>query len=256
MRGGWKAASVKRHFLIVAVAGFLLLGAIVAFAQQEEQGTAVPAAPKSVVFDHRLQAAQTSLERERQRVSAAQSRYAEEQATTPILPREYLVSFRDPIAASPGFAAMYDTEGFVPTFVWGWASLTDSAFPSTLRESAEDLGWPTATPKEMADTLRTVMLDYLRAKLDAVIASSTSGNLGSVEEQEVRNLISQITLDGVPLFGFRCICSPDQLAALKTLVPDLHYRSVELADAELEPIWPEDRLRDLVIETGGTFGRD
>lgn len=211
------------------------------------------ASGKERMAKSRYEAALSSKTQEEQRVSEANARYAEEQESTPLVPRQYTVSLASPIAAYSLFTGLEQNDELIPETVFTWLDPPGSPTPTTADISIEDLGWPGASAEEMSSLLKSLSLNYLRWKLEVI--RDAPGSNKKAQEGEIRQLISMVEQEGVPVFGFGCSCSPRSLSELRESVEGIDYRAVELT-VEIEgPIWPHDRLRELVIQTSGHYGR-
>lgn len=209
----------------------------------------------------RLAAALADVEREASRVRSAQQAYALDRATADV-DRRYLVSFTRPVSAADLLgAASASGVGIEGLHVWLQTSpssvdiITGRTLADAIQWSSSDVGGATAR-------LAALYVDGVTRRISSItqlVSGRTprGASLEAVNRQldSARALLAELNTSGPDLYGIECTCSPADLDALLLALPELSLRSVEAAGSYQFPIWPYNPSRQLIIETGGSYGR-
>jgi hypothetical protein len=267
-----QSSSRLRGRVLMTVA--LLLGSALAFtavvAATEEEELAPPAPERYAEAEGRYQAALADQAQETMRIEEATASYAAAHATASLEPRNYLVSFAQPVRALSilqGWEILHRSICCPPGSkqlggVFSWALADDGIHPTVGHHLAEEIGWPGA-PGNVDATLQRLLLNYLVQRSESISqAIQEEGNdpddqeALSAQASENAELQAAVSAEGVFLYGLTCTCSPISLDFLAAEVPGLVLRAVEVAELGYQfPIAPTDPLRQRVIETRGRYGR-
>ncbi len=146
-------------------------------------------------------------------------------------------------------------------FTWLQAEATSEHF-SYGEHAAADIQWVRGSTgaSRAAEVLARFYDGFLAQKESTLRSTSTqqeeSQTRSSIDRQadETARIRSDAMANGVPLYGVHCTCSPRALNDLAAAL-GIEFRAVERAAANLLPIPPNDPVRDLVISSGGRYGR-
>lgn len=255
-------------FLSVLVGGLALISAPFLLAQAldsppefQAQTEGGPAEERYSDAPGRLQAARLDAAAEKVRVDTAQRAFAQSLSKHGSTPQDYVVSFAVPIRADALLPAL-PGKGVLLKQLFSWFQ-TDpkSIYVSTGFDEASALDWNPDQADLAAKRLDARYLDRL-AKNRENLVLATQGRRGHLNTKRpeaqlaaIDDKIGAIRKNGVMLYGIRCLCSPESLTQLETsgLVK---IRVVEVPTGDRDrPLDPFDPLRDLIIASGGRYGR-
>lgn len=201
-----------------------------------------PAPLRNDVFEGRYQAALSDLRQERQRIAAAETLSALALEYFPTARFDAFVSLEHPI---PMRSFLRATRPHLDvTEIHTWLAPEDAIHPSTGILSHRSLE---ADPSALIASTRRDALRVLRMGLRT--QERVGGAASSRDDRRSLQFVEEF---GVHVYGFRCSCSPTSLARLRLPVA---IRLVEPAIPGEHPLWPRDRLRELIIDTRGRYGR-
>jgi hypothetical protein len=190
---------------------------------------------------------------EDQRIRTAQSAFSSDRITAPSLKRDYLVSFARPVTADDLFDGLSKVSDADLQVVFAWLQSSPSSTHISIGEhSATGLGWTRSNVASAAQKIRDFYSGYLGSQASSM---EKTGPQGSTQASDTRQVNQQFSSSGVELFGMLCTCSPNALDGLASVVPNLELRAVEAAGTYQQPVPLNDPVRDLIIATGGRYGR-
>lgn len=244
----WKANAAVVAGLVTGCALYGLAGA-----QEAASPQAIPAPSEEAVRQSRLDAALADRAEDERRVDEANRRYADEQLTAAV-PREYVVSFSDPVGALQVFEAAAADPSIVLHRAFVWLPHGGTANPMTGMHEFESSTWD---PQEELSKTRSAAREFLDTRLAALnrmlLKVPLAPDAALLEQRdEVLALLS--SLDSITLYGIECTCSPDSVDRFASAAPDVELRAVELTENVEYPLWPRDPFRERVIESGGSYG--
>lgn len=247
----------------VALTASLTAMAAIAQAPPTEQMPEAPLAETRHQYAaQREMAAREDSRLEQERLSAAQSEFAAALSSEPDVAQPYLVSLGAPVALEDVLAAFPQGSSGQLRTLFAWGGTDESVFPVTSTFSAEDLGWPRRAAADVSARVATFLRSALVrqiASVEAAIARADSESGETLRKQltELETIASRLSARGPELYGFSCSCSPLVLASLASSEPSIIIRAAESGgeDRYQSPVWPMDRLRELIIESNGRYGR-
>jgi hypothetical protein len=151
------------------------------------------------------------------RIELANEAYSELRSEAPESKARLLLSLQTPVAAEElvSVASESDVELL---YLNTWLLAPGSAFPKTGMWSMDYLGGAKATGVDVQSTIDAATLQYL-AEREAEI--TRLGDLGEISPEAAEAQIREVTSlriavkeDGVQLYGFSCVCSPETLESV------------------------------------------
>ena len=213
-----------------------------------ESGFASVTCPDHGTYAGRCRAALQDLRykrlREQQALHGALAQWQEDAQAR----RDYLVSFARPVRVQELLEDLEAHRDISVFELYLWAGAPGAVHPATGFRRVEDLGWPQEDAESIASELQVDTLDFLR---QGIRGARRIESAESIREREAA--VADVETHGVAAFGLRCECSLPSLVALSSR--GFPIRAVEPPGMYQEPMWPEDRLRELIIATGGRYGR-
>lgn len=222
-----------------------------------EPTVAIPAPSPGAESNSDVEAAQTELAEEQQRISDGIAAYAADKKT-PAVQRSYMLSLTQPASAETVLGALATIDGLSLNKVYIWLLPDSSLHPLTGEFDAADIGWDPQSPQAASDFLKAKAL-FVLSQFDASLTDDArnpedASDAAAIEQQltDTKALEDAVAEGGVPVFGFACLCSPAQLDQLAEQGLGAIRVVERTGDPRYQyPVWPVDPLRDQVL-SGGT----